>query len=184
MWMVAAMAFLFPRCGSRDSQRRLLAVGGIHAFDKPCILTHVEPEGAVQNLNWPDAVVVEATREAVAEIVCGAVKSNVEFMVPARLDIETIGGHTPAEIKAHAPFKVQARLFNREGRELEVGKFTNIQWVGSGVLEVANDPSAGEFGICDTCYGMFGFRATGPGEGEIEARLGELRGTLKIRVRS
>ena len=48
------------------------------------------------------------------------------------------------------------------------------------MLEDDNDSSSGEFGFCDTCYGMQGFRVFKRGKGPIEARLGALQGTLMI----
>lgn len=63
---------------------------------------------------------------------------------------------------------------------VEVGKFTTLAWNPTGVLEVANDSSAGELGFCDTRYGMYNFRAQQAGDGSIEARIGDLVGKLPV----
>jgi hypothetical protein len=107
-------------------------------------------------------------------VVCGAETIRLEIVAPVRLDIEVVDGKPP-EIRK--PFKVRARLYDLRGRELEV---FHDDWTFSGELESANDRSAGEFGLCDTCYGMHAFRAVRPGKGSIEVRLGSLRGTLTI----
>jgi hypothetical protein len=79
---------------------------------------------------------------------------------------------------------VRALLYDRQGRDLEVGKYTNFEWDSSENLKVANDRSSREFGFCDTCVGMHHFRAVAPGKGSIIARLGSSRGELTILVNS
>jgi hypothetical protein len=166
-----------------DPERRLLALGGIHLFEErvPCRPVSVEPAGAVRDLGWPDALALKAETEGTAKVECAAVGFVVEIVAAVRIDIEVIGGE-PEEIIPHERFPVRARLWDHRGRELEVGKFTVFEWACSGVLEVTNDRSSGEFGLCDTCYGMHRFRAVESGRGSIEVRLGRLRQTLSVRT--
>ncbi len=159
-----------------------MAVGGIHVFEgqTPCALVRAEPESAVKNFGWIDSLALEAESEGPAEVVCGAERFSLELVAPAHLDIELLGDRKPTAMAVHERFKVQARLYDPQGRELEVGKFTHFRWTAFGMLEAANDSSSGEFGFCDTCYGMHSFRALEPGKGSIEIRLGTLRGTLMV----
>jgi hypothetical protein len=120
---------------------------------------------------------LEALNEGSAEVKCGGETIDLEVVAPARLTIELVDGK-PAQLDK--PFKVRARLYDHQGRELEVGKFTVFDWSSSPELETANDRSAGEFGLCDTCYGMQTFRAVKSGKGVIEVRLGKLRGELAV----
>lgn len=163
-------------------EKQLLAVGGIYVFDGEtgCRLVHVEPEGAAKDLEWSEMLAVEAVSEGTAEVVCGGEGLWLEMVAPARVEIALLDEAAPTELRVGGRFKVQARLYDRAGRELAVGKFTVLQWSCTGVLEVANDPSAGEFGLCDTCYGMHTFRAVRAGEGSIEVRLGGVRGQVKV----
>ncbi|HEV2860998.1 MAG TPA: hypothetical protein VGX48_08335 [Pyrinomonadaceae bacterium] len=174
-------SFLLSNCAG-DSGPRLLAVGGIHVFESggPCRLARAEPEGALKDLGWPDALALEAAREGDAEVTCGDEKFALKALPPARLEIKLPDGGAPTGIPVQKPFKVQAMLYDAQGRELEVGKFTHFEWTPSEGLEPANDPSAGEFGLCDTCFGLHNFRAVKPGQGSIVASLGGLKGELLI----
>jgi hypothetical protein len=178
------MMSLSTRGGSEGPEDRLLAAGGIHVFERPtpCQLLRAAPERAVKDLGWPDALALEAAGEGSAEVACGDTERfRLEIAAPARLVIEVLdGGPLAGGIPVQEPFRVQARLYDARGRELEVGKFTHVEWTVSGVLEVAVDRSAGEFGFCDTCFGTHGFHAAAPGRGTIEARLGVLRGALVV----
>ncbi len=167
-------------------KKRLLAVGGIHIFEnqKPCRLLHTEPEDSVKNLKWKDTLALEALHEGTADLACGIEELNLEIVQPARLVIEMVSDANPSNIQVLDRFKVQVRLYDSHGRELEVGKFTKVEWFSSSIFEIANDPSAGEFGYCDTCFGMQSFRAITPGKGLIEACLGRVRGTLSLAVGS
>ncbi|HST20353.1 MAG TPA: hypothetical protein VLR90_04515 [Blastocatellia bacterium] len=171
---------------SNDIKQRLIAVGGIHVFESqtPCKLVRAEPEGALKDLEWVDTLTLEARSEGDAEVMCGSEKISLKMAAPARLEINLPDDDNPADIHLNKPFKAQARLYDNQGRELEVGKFTNFEWTPSEILEVANDPSAGEFGFCDTCFGLHNFRAIKPGKGLIVARLGGLEGKLMIEAKS
>lgn len=177
-WVIV-MSFLFSHACSQGPEVRFLAVGGTHIFEEqaPCKLIHAEPHSAVKDLAWKDALGLEALHEGTAEIACGNEKIRLEIVIPVRLDIDMAVGE-PIELQK--PFKVRARLYDRGGRELEGGKFTVFDWTCSPELETANDRSGGEFGLCDTCYGMQTFRAVKPGAGRIEVRLGNLRGTRTV----
>ena len=170
---------------SDNAKQRILAVGGIHIFESqtPCQLVRAEPEGALKDLAWVDTLALEATSEGDAEVTCGSERIPLKMVTPARLEITLSDEGNPTNIPVNEPFKVQARLYDNQGRELEVGKFTNFEWTPSEILKVANDPSAGEFGFCDTCFGMHGFRAIKPGKGLIAARLGSLEGNLTIETK-
>lgn len=170
---------------SRSLEKRLLAVGGIYVFEEQprCKLVQKGSESIVTDLDWSDTLALEAKHEGVAEVVCDTKIFKLQVVVPTRLDIETLESKI-TKIAVHERFKVQARLYDRRGRELEVGKFTIFKWSSFGVLEIANDSSSGEFGFCDTCYGMYGFRTVRPGKGSIEASLGDLRGKLKVEFRN
>src|SRR5277367_381522 len=152
-WVLAIMSLF----SSDAPKKRLLAVGGTHVFEAQtqCKLTAAQPEATVKDLHWPDTLALEALNEGTAEVTCGEEKIEVEIVSPARLEIKLVDGK-PAEIQKS--FKVQAFLYDRKGEELEVGKFTIFDWKSSKELQVANDRSAGEFGLCDTCYGMQTFR--------------------------
>ena len=180
-WGAIMSGIFFYNC-SRGPEERLLAVGGIHIFEKQtsCQLGRVEPEGAIKNLNWVDALALEAKSEGKVEVMCGPEKFILKVVAPVRLEIAMLDKSVPTEIAVHERFKVRAKLYDQQGGELEVGKFTHFQWTASGVLQIANDSSSGEFGFCDTCYGMHGFRAVRPGKGLITASLNSLQGTLVV----
>jgi hypothetical protein len=143
----------------------------------------VEPEGAVKDLEWEDTLALEARSEGNAEVVCGNERIKLKAVLPVRLEIKLIDNDRPSDIKVHERFKVQALLYDHQRRELEVGKFTIFEWTSSETLAVANDRSSGEFGFCDTCFGMQHFRAIKPGKGLIMARLHGLEGKLIIEIR-
>ena len=179
------MAGSFSDNYSGAREPRLLAAGGIHVFESqaPCALLHAQPEGTVKDLGWADTLALEAVSEGDAEVACGGEKIALRVAAPARLEVSFTGEGKPAEIKVDEPFQVRALLYDKDGRELEVGKFTNFDWTQSEILEPANDRSAGEFGLCDTCFGMHNFRAVKPGAGAITARLGGLEGQLLIEAK-
>src|SRR5882724_8365900 len=117
----------------RDSRARLLAVGGTHVYESsaPCELVTVEPEHAVRNLEWADALVLEAQHEGRLMVKCGNQSSWSEIVRPARLEIRVIDDLDPNEIPINTSFKVQSFLYDTESRELEVGKFTAFEWTCS-----------------------------------------------------
>jgi hypothetical protein len=180
LW-ITIMASLLPHKCSGDSDKLLLAVGGTHVFGRQaaCRLVRAEPASAIQDLGWTDALALETRGEGTAEVVCGTEKILLEIVAPARLEIEMSDGK-PTKVPVQERFQAKARLYDRRGRELEVGKLTAFEWTPSGVLEVANDRSAGEFGFCDTCFGKHAFRAVRPGTGGIKVRYGNLEATRTI----
>jgi hypothetical protein len=180
LW-ITIMASLLPHSCSDDSHKLLLAVGGTHVLERqaPCRLVRAEPASAIHDLGWADALALETRGEGTAEVVCGTEKLVLESVAPARLEIEMSDGK-PAKVPVQERFQVKARLYDRRGRELEVGKLTAFEWTPSGVLEVANDRSSGEFGFCATCFGKHAFRAVRPGTGAIKVRFGDLEATRTI----
>lgn len=162
---------------------RLLAAVGTHVFESPagrCALVRAQPEGAVKDLGWADSLALEAVGEGDAEVACGGEKIVLRVAAPARLEVRFDGEGGAGNVKVGEPFQVRAMLYDKGGRELEVGQFTDFDWIQSENLEPANDPSAAEFGLCDTCFGIYTFRAVRPGAGSIRARLGGLEGELRI----
>jgi hypothetical protein len=181
---IMASVFLY---GCSDSPRhRLLAVGGIHIFEgqTQCQLARVEPEGIVKDLEWIGPLALEARGEGQAEVICGSERIVSKIVSPARLEIKLVDEAQLNDITVDQWIKVRVLLFDRQGKDLEVGKFTNFEWDSSENLKVANDRSSGEFGFCDTCFGIHHFRAVAPGKGSIIARLGSSRGGLTILVNS
>jgi hypothetical protein len=166
--------------GSNGNKR--LAVGGIHVIEREpdCRLESAQPPGAVKDLGWTGLLALEALAEGRATVVCGAEKMILEFASPVRLEITPADERDSLKLTTMERVRVRARLFDRFGNELEVGKFTHFEWSVTKPFEEALDRSAGEFGFCDTCYGMFSFHAAKPGTGTIEASLGSLRGELAI----
>jgi hypothetical protein len=176
------MASLFLSNCSDRPESRLLTVGGVHTFESaaPCRLARAAPPDAVANLGWPDTLALEARAEGTAVVECGSEAVAIRAVAPARLTIAPVDDADPTRTPVGAAFKVRARLFDSQDRELEVGKFTVFDWTPSGILEVANSPSSGEFGLCETCFGLHTFRAVGPGRGLIEVRFQGLRADLEI----
>lgn len=159
---------------------RRLAVGGIHVFEKstPCQLTQMRPEGIARDLHWAGALAIEVDKEGAGEIRCGRKKIEVVFASPTRLEIELTEPRQPV---AKERFHTRARVYDQAG-ELEIGKFTLLEWSASGPVEPAPDPSAGEFGQCDTCFGMYTFKANEPGKAKLEAKFGRISATLAVTV--
>lgn len=162
---------------------RLLAVGGFHVLDEypaRCVLADVRPPGAVHDRGWADVLAFEAWLEGTVEVRCGAERVALEIVTPVRLRILPANNVHPAVIGTGERFAVQAHLYDRMGRELEVGKLTTLQWSLSDLVKPAVDRSAAEFGFCDTCYGRYAFPATAPGCGWISAELGGFTDTLEV----
>jgi hypothetical protein len=170
-----------PRSGPR-----LLAVGGVHVFDEapaPCTLSDAKPAGAVKDLGWADSLALEAHAEGSAQVRCGdAAAIALEIVAPVRLEIRLEDDGDPHAIASGERFGVRARLYDGAGRGLEMGKLTTLEWRCSPGLAPAADRSAGEFGLCGTCHGMYAFRATAPGAGWISAALGALDGRLEVMI--
>jgi hypothetical protein len=184
VWATITASFFLYGCS--DSPRpRLLAVGGIHLLEGlQCQLARVEPEGMVKDLEWTGPLALEARGEGQAEVVCGNERLVLQMVSPARLEIKLVDAAQPNDIAVDQRIVVRALLYDRQGRDLEVGKFTKFEWDSSENLIVANDRSSGESGFCDTCFGINRFRAVAPGKGSIIARLGSSRGGLTILVNS
>jgi hypothetical protein len=160
---------------------RLLAVGGTHVFELPAPCKLIDAgDGSVKDLGWTGALALQAEHEGRAAIQCAAERLTLEVVSPVRLELEAVDVEVDRLPLALEPFRAQIRLYDSWGRELEVGAFTVFDWACSGVLEETTDPSAGEFGFCDTCFGRNSFRALRPGRGSIEARLGGIRGRLAV----
>jgi hypothetical protein len=143
------------------------------------VVVAAEPVYAVKDLGWTDSLALAAEREGRVDVECNGESVSLESVTPARLDVR-LDDSSPTALSVHTPFRVRARLYDRRGRELEVGKLTRFEWSPSGVLTIANDGSSGEFGVCDTCYGMHQFRAVRAGRGSIEARFGGLKAVLQV----
>lgn len=160
------------------SVERLLAVGGIHALDlaKRCHLTHVEPRSALEDLAWKDALVIHARGEGTAELVCGNQRIRLVSVKPARIDLVLVDDG----VKVEQQFTVRAVPRHQDGRELEVGQWTEIRWHSEGSVVPLTDTSAGEFGSCSTCYGIHGFRAAAAGLATITADLSGVTGVLQV----
>lgn len=163
------------------TEQRLLAVGGVHALEatEPCQLAQIEPSSALEDLHWKDALVVRARSEGSAELACGKHKAHLRLVKPARLDVVLVDDHVVIGRRFH----VRAVPRDAEGRELEIGKWTELAWHADGAVTADTDRSAGEFGMCDTCSGVHGFRANAEGTATIDARLGDATGTLRITAR-
>jgi hypothetical protein len=171
---------LIGACSMR-SDERLLAVGGVHALAgaEPCQLAQVEPTSAFEDMHWKDALVIRARSEGQADLACGNHKARLRLIKPARLDLVLVDDH----VSVGRRFNVRAVPRDRDGRELEVGKWTEIAWHADGVVTTDADRSAGEFGMCDTCFGIHGFRATAEGTATIDARLDDITGALRVTAR-
>lgn len=160
------------------SEERLLALGGVHALEatEPCHLAHVEPATALEDLAWKDALVVRAKGEGRAELTCGDHSTKLRIVKPTRLDLVLVDDH----VTVGKRFQVRAVPHERGGHELEVGKWTEIAWSTDGTVAAETDASAGEFGMCSTCFGVHAFRASAAGTATITARLGDATGTLQV----
>jgi hypothetical protein len=164
-----------------QNKERLLAAGGIHALEgaEPCHLTQVEPASALEDLGWKDALVVRAHGEGRAELACGKHRARLRVVRPERLELTLVDDHVVVGRRFH----VRAIARDHAGRELEVGKWTELVWRADGVIDLDGDRSAGELGQCDTCFGIRGFRASAAGAAMLEAHLGEAAGTLRVTAR-
>jgi hypothetical protein len=163
------------------SEERLLTLGGVHALEasEPCQLAQVEPASALEDLHWKDALVVRARSEGRAELTCGKTHARLRVVAPARLGLVLVEDH----VSVGRRFQVRAVAHDRDGHELEIGKWTELTWHTDGPVVSDTDRSAGEFGQCDGCFGVHGFRATAEGVATVDARLGDATGSLKITAR-
>lgn len=163
------------------TETRLLALNGVHALDGPgpCQISQVEPPAVLEDLRWTDRLVVRARAEGAATLACGGDRFRLEIVKPARLELVLGSEH----VTAGQRFQVRAIALDGDGRELEIGELTELEWRSDPPIVPDNDASAGEFGLCPTCFGMQSFRAEAAQTGTIEARFGEAIGTLRVSVR-
>jgi len=174
-----ALVSLLGGCPMKNEQR-LLALGGVHALEgsEPCHLTNVSPAGSFEDLAWKDALVVRAHGEGQAELVCGSKTAQLRIVKPARLDLVLVDDHASVGQR----FQIRAIPRDSDGKELEVGKWTELTWTSDGAVTSDTDKSAGEFGASATSFGIHGFKASAPGAATIEARLGDASGTFRVTV--
>lgn len=160
------------------SEERLLALGGVHALEatEPCQLAQVEPASALEDLHWKGALVVRARSEGRAELACGNHRARLRVVAPARLDLVLVEDR----VAVGRRFQVRAVPRDHSGHELEIGKWTELTWHADGPATPDTDRSAGEFGLCNDCFGVHGFRATAEGTVTIDARLGDATGSLRV----
>ena len=179
--LFAAQLPLAMGCATGPAPSRL-ALGGTHDLGDPsvCHLTQMAPEGALVDLKWHDALVVLAATEGTAEVACGAQTRSVQVVAPAQMTLTLEDGAPRPGAAEERRVTATVHVFDAQARELELGKDTEIDWTSSPDLAVDNDPSAGEFGLCDTCYGVRHFRVVGPGQGKIEARFGSLSAGVTV----
>jgi hypothetical protein len=155
-------------------EERLLAAGGLHALEgpQPCQLSG----SSLEDQHWKDALVVRATAEGTSELVCGSRKMRLVVVKPARLDLVLVEDHVAVGQRFH----VRAVPRDDAGRELEIGKWTEVTWRTDPTISPDNDRSAAEFGLGGGAHGVAGFRAAAPTTATIEGRLGNATGTLKV----
>ena len=170
---------LLGGCATRNGER-LLVVGGIHELDAavPCHLRQIEPPSALKNLGWQNTLAVRARSEGGAELACGADHARLRIVTPDRLEIRLVDEH----VVVGQRFSVVAKPFDRAGRELEIGHWTELVWRHDSVIAPVYDRPSSELFSCDSCFGMQGFLASAAGTVTIEARLGEATGTLRVTV--
>jgi hypothetical protein len=178
--ILVVLLSLLGGCAMR-TEERALAVGGVHALEgtDPCRLTQVEPASALEDLHWKDALVVRARGEGHAELACGSHRARLRIVKPDRLDLVLVDDHVTVGQRFH----VRAIARDGAGHELEIGKWTEIEWRGDNVVVSDEDQSAGEFGLGGGSFGVHGFKAATTAPGTIEARLGEAVGTLRVTAR-
>jgi hypothetical protein len=178
--LVVLMLSLLGGC-AMYGRERLLAVGGMHelaAGREPCHLTRVEPASALEDRGGEPPLVLRARGEGHAEVACGDQRVRLLVVTPERLELELVGDH----VVVGKPFVVQATPIDHAGRELEIGKWTELQWHSAPTIEVERSTGA-EFGFCDTCFGIQTFRTSVTTPATIEARLGNATGTLRVIAR-
>ena len=180
----AAQLPLATGCSTGPAPSRL-ALGGTHDLGDPavCHLTQIAPEGALLDLKWHDALVGLAATEGTAEVACGAQSRSVQVVAPAQMTLTLEDGSPRPGASEGRRMTATVHVFDAQMRELELGKHTEINWTSSPDLAENNDPSAGEFGLCDTCYGVSHFRVVGPGKATIEARFGSLSASVTVPAR-
>lgn len=164
-------------CAMRHDER-LLAVGGVHALEatEPCHLSRVEPSSAFEDQHWKDARVVKAISEGTADLACGDHRARLVAVNAERLDLVLV----EERVTVGQRFHVRAIARDKGGRELEIGKWTELAWRAEPPIVPDNDRSAGEFALGGGAFGATGFRATTPTPSTVEVRLGDATGTLRV----
>jgi hypothetical protein len=169
-------------CMKKPHQEVWLAVAGVHELGlDSCKLEKLDPADALEDLKWQGGrLVMRAHREGTAELACGDDRSTLHLVKAARLEVIVEG-----EPKAGAHFQVRAVPRDAGGRQLEIGKWAEVEWSEEGGVTRDNDPSAGEFGLCDTCFGQQGFKAAAAagGSGKVRATFAGLSGEATITIR-
>ena len=180
---ISTIILFFTSC-LNTSEIRLFTTRGTHVLEneKLCKLIRSEPEDVVKDLGWDDKLALKSDAPCIVEVVCNEEVQILEFIEPVRIEVSIIKEST--KIIVGDKVKVQASLYDHLGRELEVGKFTVFDWASSDFFETENDSSAGEFGLCDTCYGQYHFRVIKPGKGQIDVHFGKLHGKIEINIES
>ena len=167
-----------------DSNQRLLSVHGVHLLGNKgtCIIENIIPIGIVRDLDWKDALVINVLNEGSANLKCGGEEIAIDFIMPKKIILKIIK-NTSDTLFVDDLIKVQATLVDKEGRELEIGKYTEFSWKYSDSLKVENDNSAGEFGFSSTSYGMNSFKIITLGTGFITASIAHLKGDINIEIK-
>jgi len=109
---------------------------GVHALEAsdPCQLAQVEPATALEDLHWKNALVVRARSEGRAELTCGKTHARLRVVAPARLDLVLVDDHVAVGHR----FQVRAVPRDRDGHELEIGKWTELTWHADGQVTPDN----------------------------------------------
>lgn len=177
---VSMFIFLFSSC-TNTSEPRLLALGGTHVLESEelCKLVKSEPKDVAKDLAWGNKLALEASAPCIVEVLCNEEIQNLEFVKPERIEVSIIRDQ---EVTVGDKIEVKANLYDHLGRELDVGKFTVFNWESSDIFEIENDSSAGEFGLCDTCFGRHHFRVLKLGKGIIEVNFGNLKRKIEVEV--
>ena len=167
-----------------DSNQRLLSVHGVHSIGtkSTCIIKNIIPVGILKNLGWKDAIVVNVLNEGSADLRCGEEEVHINFIMPKKIILKIIR-NTSEVFSVHDLIKIKATFIDKEGRELEIGKYTEFHWKYSDNLKVENDNSAGEFGFSSTSYGVNTFKIIDSGMAYITASIADLNGNINIEIK-
>jgi hypothetical protein len=178
---LAALAVTGGCMMKKSHQELWLAVGGVHEMGvDTCKLQKMEPAGALEDLKWQGGrLVMQANAEGKAELVCGDEHFTFHVVKAAGLDVIVESG----PVTAGAHFQVRAVAHDGSGRQLDIGKWAEVTWTEEGSVTRDNDPSAGEFGLCDTCFGQQGFKAGAAGTAKVRATFAGLSGEATIAIR-
>jgi hypothetical protein len=176
---VAAVLHLSGGCMKKSHHDVWLALGGVHELGiSACKLQRMEPAGALEDLKWQGgALVMRARAEGIAEFECG--DDRFTYHVARAASLQVIVSE-PVEAGAH--FDVRAVPRDAGGRQLDIGKWAEVEWSSEGDVASDNDRSAAEFGLCDTCFGAQGFRAGAAGKARVRATFEGVAGELDVLI--